>query len=190
MPIRYTSVKIHNIISTADLGQKVEITKFNQFAWGRYDVENNYNGRVGYVKDDTMIGRVTVFSSGKMISTGAKSVSESIDQLHKTMNLLVDNKFAKLVELTAKIQNIVATLDIKNKIDINVLSIVLPKIIYEPDQFPGAILRTSNGPVCLIFSTGKIVIVGSKSEGQMSECANFMVKKLDEFLNIESDKKY
>jgi transcription initiation factor TFIID TATA-box-binding protein len=129
-----------------------------------------------------MTGRVTVFLSGKLISTGAKSSSESIEQLQKTMNLLVNAKFVRPAQLMPKIQNIVATLDIKNKIDLNTLSIALSKITYEPSQFPGAILRTSNGPVCLIFSTGKVVIVGSKSEEQITECVNILVKILDKFL--------
>ena len=69
-------------MSTADLGQTVDITKFNHFSWGTYDLAL-YGGRCGYVKDDSMTGRVTVFYSGKMISTGAKSESESNEQLSK-----------------------------------------------------------------------------------------------------------
>ena len=72
--------------------QKVDATKFKNYSWGTYDLEY-YGGRCGYVKDDSMSGRVTVFLSGKMISTGAKSLVESIEQLHKTMNLLVNFKF-------------------------------------------------------------------------------------------------
>jgi TATA-box binding protein (TBP) (component of TFIID and TFIIIB) len=60
-----------------------------------------------------MTGRVTVFLSGKLISTGAKSASESIEQLQKTMNLLVNATFVRPAQLMPKIQNIVATLDIK-----------------------------------------------------------------------------
>lgn len=52
---------IRIVISTADLKQSVEISKFNSYDWGRYDLVNNYNGRVGYVKDKFMEGRTTVF---------------------------------------------------------------------------------------------------------------------------------
>jgi transcription initiation factor TFIID TATA-box-binding protein len=42
-------------------------------------------------------------------------------------------------------------------------------VIYEPEQFPGLIYKSSIGPTCLVFSSGKIIIVGSKSEEQIEE---------------------
>ena len=39
------------LLHTADLKQSIDITKFNEFHWGRYDIEDNYNGRVAYIKD-------------------------------------------------------------------------------------------------------------------------------------------
>ena len=47
-------LKIQNVITTADLQQPIDIIKFNEFPWGRYDIENNYNGRVAYIKDVNM----------------------------------------------------------------------------------------------------------------------------------------
>ena len=178
---RTQKVKIRNVISTADLRQDVEITRLNEYAWGRYDIENNYNGKVGYAKDKSMTGRVTVFSTGKMISTGAKSIAKSTEQLQKTMALLATGEFIKPVQLVPVIRNIVGTMDVKNQIDIKNLALLVPKIIYEPDQFPGAIFRTSEGPVCLIFSTGKVVMVGSKSEKQAFDCANNIANILEKF---------
>ena len=123
-----------------------------------------------------------------MISTGAKSLVESIEQLDKTMKLMVNFKFVKAVLLMPKIQNIVATLNVQNKIDLKYVSMVIPEIIYEPEQFPAAIFRTSEGPVCLIFSTGKVVIVGSKSERQLTNCVRNLVKILKEFRILELEK--
>src|SRR5437867_5780986 len=99
-----------------------------------------------------------------MISTGAKSVQGSVIQLEKAMNLLAKNGFVKKVKLIPQIQNIVTTLNIGSRIDLNGVVAHVPKITFEPDQFPGAILRTAEGPVCLLFASGKVVIVGSKSE--------------------------
>ena len=101
---------------------------------------------------------------------------------------MVNAKFIKPIKLVPLIQNIVATIDVENQIDLKNLSSILPRIIYEPDQFPGAIFRTSQGPVCLIFSTGKVVIAGSKSEEEMLECANNTADMLKEFCIIKLDK--
>lgn len=58
---------IENVVATPDLKQRVEITLFNRFNWGLYDLEY-YGGRVGYIKDVYMQGKITIFPSGKMIS--------------------------------------------------------------------------------------------------------------------------
>jgi len=156
------------VISTADLKQHVEIARLNGYDWGRFDIVDNYNGRVGYVKDKSMQGRTTVFLSGKLISTGARSLKKSKEQLYKTKTLLLQAGFIKNVRLQPQIRNIVVTFDIKRSIDFH--NIVNKKtVIYEPEQFPGLIYKSYVGPTCLIFSTGKIVIVGSKSEEQIEE---------------------
>lgn len=97
------------------------------------------------------------------------------------MNLLVNVNLARPAQLMPKVQNIVATSEVENKIDLVNMSLNIPKITYEPDQFPGAVVRTSEGPVCLVFSTRKVVIVGSKSERQMLDCINDLTKILEAF---------
>jgi TATA-box binding protein (TBP) (component of TFIID and TFIIIB) len=159
---------IRNVIATADLKQQVNAPKFTEYPWGIYDLQY-YGGRCGYVKDKTIQGKVTIFISGKMISTGAHSVKASINQLEMAMILLVKNDFIKKVKLKPKIENIVATLNLNTRIDLNEVAKVVPKITYEPDQFPAAIIRMAEGPVCLLFVSGKIVIVGSKSEKALAE---------------------
>lgn len=138
--------KIQNVVSTADLQQYIDATKFNNFAWGRYDTEY-YGGRCAYVKDDEMNGRVSVFLSGKMISTGAKSVPLSIWQLNHTLELLTRNRLAKKISLNCsdRVQNIVATIDLKMKLDVKKTIHLLTNYIYEPNNFPGIIYKSGQG---------------------------------------------
>lgn len=167
------SPKVQNTISTADLRQPVKIQRLNDYRWGRFDTEDNYNGKVGYVKDDKMQGRVTVFESGKLISTGAKSVSHSFWQLTRTMDLLAKNRFVKRVVLEPELRNIVGTVDVRVKLDINRMAQALPKSIFEPEQFPGVIHKTSTGTV-LVFASGKMVIAGAKTEAELESLAKHM----------------
>jgi TATA-box binding protein (TBP) (component of TFIID and TFIIIB) len=66
-----------------------------------------------------------------MISTGAKSVQRSIIQLQNAMDILVENGFVKKIKLIPKIQNIVATVNLGNKIDLNEVATRVPKITFE-----------------------------------------------------------
>jgi transcription initiation factor TFIID TATA-box-binding protein len=172
--------QIRNVISTADLKQSVDAAQFVNYTWGTYDLQY-HGGRCGYIKDEHMHGRVSVFLSGKMISTGAKTISESINQLQRAMAILVYNKYISPVKLVPKVQNIVATVNLGNGIDINKLAEELPRITFEPEQFPAIIFRTIQGPVCLIFSSGKLVIVGSKSEKQISICVKNLKSLIKNF---------
>jgi transcription initiation factor TFIID TATA-box-binding protein len=128
-----------------------------------------------------MKGRVTVFLSGKMISTGGRSIKESEVQLERAQQLLVANNFVTRIKLKPLVRNIVATANLNFSIDINGIVTCIPNIIYEPDQFPGAILRMGDGPVCLLFASGKIVIVGSKSEEQLSMALNKLEKLVKDY---------
>jgi transcription initiation factor TFIID TATA-box-binding protein len=55
------------------------------------------------------------------------------------------------------------------------------KLTFEPEQFPGAIYRSSEGPVCLIFASGKIVIAGAKSEAQVATTESSVLDLLEQF---------
>jgi transcription initiation factor TFIID TATA-box-binding protein len=179
-------LQIQNVIATADLGHPVDATRFNQYSWGRYDLENNYNGKVGYVKDRKIQGRVTVFLSGKMISTGAKSVNQSIRNLKHTRYLLSSSAFIQSERLKPKVRNIVATMDFRARLDMYQLTQKLSKILYEPGLFPAAIYKTEEGPTCLIFASGKLVISGAKSEIHLKEVANALRTRLSQFKQSES----
>ena len=68
---------------------------------------------------------------------------------------------------TINIHNVVASCHAGNKIPLNKLAMGLEKTEYEPEQFPGLVLRLENPKsVALIFNTGKIVLTGTKSPAE------------------------
>jgi transcription initiation factor TFIID TATA-box-binding protein len=69
-----------------------------------------------------------------------------------------------------KIENVVATVamnivDDTGKIDLNVVARRYPNVEYNPERFPGLVMRIDDPKAtALVFSTGKMVITGLKSE--------------------------
>jgi len=155
-----SEVKIQNTVTTADLKQEIDIASFNE-----YDhLSSNLNlYACGYVKDNSMIGRVTVFKSGKLISVGTKSPNDSKKELRIALKILKGYGLARSVKIVPQIRNIVGRYDLKRKLDIETLARTLPKSLYEPEQFAGLIYRIQDSCVALLFSSGKGVIVGAKS---------------------------
>lgn len=168
----WPEVKIQNTVTTADLKQKIDIASFNEYE----HLSSNLDlYRCGYVKDNSMVGRITVFGSGKLISVGTKSPEQSMKELNKAMKILVKYKLAKLVKLIPKVQNIVARYDLGKTIPLEKLARTLPRSMYEPEQFPGVIYRIKDSTVALLFASGKGVLVGAKSPQDLNS-AYFEVK--------------
>jgi TATA-box binding protein (TBP) (component of TFIID and TFIIIB) len=67
-----------------------------------------YGGRVAYFKSPEIMGRVTIFPSGNLISVGTKGEVEAIFALEPTKNFLARIKMINDIELHFKIQNLVA----------------------------------------------------------------------------------
>ena len=166
-------INIVNTVSTADMKQKVDLTVFNNYPFLESNLELY---RCGYVKDDRMVGRVTIFASGKMISVGTKSPKRSFIELRKAKRILLNYKMIKPCKIEPKTVNIVGNTRFEEPIHIEKLARTLPKSIYEPEQFPGIIYRIGGSLVSLIFSSGKIVIVGATSINELNS-AHFHLKQ-------------
>ena len=69
-----------------------------------------------------------------------------------------------------KIENVVASTDIKKIISLDKLLNVLEASEYEPEQFPGLVYRLDEPRVAtLIFRSGKIICVGARSTAAAKE---------------------
>jgi len=152
-------IKIQNTVCTADLKQKINIDSFNKY---EHLSSNLKLYQCGYVKDNTMIGKVTVFRSGKIISIGTKSSEQAEKELRKASKILQKYNLSKSVKILPQVRNIVAGFDLGRKLSIESLARTLPKCMYQPEQFSGIIYRMQGSCVALLFASGKGIIVGAK----------------------------
>ena len=78
-----------------------------------------------------------------------------------------------------EIVNVVASATIDQKLDLNKIQEKFPDVEYHPDVFPGAVFRLKNPKTAtLLFSTGKMVCTGSRSEEIAVKAVNIVVNKL------------
>ena len=109
-------MRIVNVVATAALGQEVDLEELGKLREFLHD-SDIYGGRVAYLKSNVM-GKVSIFASGKMIGVGTKSENQAISQLECARDLLVKKGFIKPVILKPKIVNIVVTADFGLNIDL------------------------------------------------------------------------
>lgn len=171
---------IVNVVATASLDQVLDFDEIRVHKEILHD-SNVYGGRVAYYKIPIMEGRVSLFSSGKMISVGTKSEDRAASELEAAMNFLVAKGHVKRVKLNPEVRNLVATIDLDRSINLEELALKL-KSIYEPEQFPGMIIRMREPfkATILLFASGKAVITGLKSSAQTS----LVVKQLSNMLDL------
>ena len=78
-----------------------------------------------------------------------------------------------------KIENVVASVTLKQRIDLNSIVEKYPSVEYRPEQFPGLIFRLKKPKTAtLIFASGKMVCTGSKSDTEARKAVRKIIKEL------------
>jgi len=131
-----------------------------------------------------------LFRSGAMVCTGAKSERDARKAILKVIRQLKKVGITITGKPEIRIENIVASGNLGKPADIEELcrrTRVGGNLMYEPEQFPGAIYRMeSPSVVFLIFSAGKIVCVGAKREVEVYEAVENLRRRLEE-MNVIFD---
>lgn len=78
-----------------------------------------------------------------------------------------------------KIENVVASATLNQKVDLNAVVKSYPGVEYRPEQFPGLVFRLKKPKTAtLIFNSGKMVCTGAKSEKEARLAVMKIVKEL------------
>jgi len=83
------------------------------------------------------------------------------------------------IEPKFKIENIVASANLGVELDLYTIAQEVRNVEYEPEQFPGAILKLKDPRASLLlFKNGKIICTGSKSEREVKNAIEQAIKLL------------
>lgn len=179
MSKRKPTIAIQNIVASVSLNQKIDLQKIvEKFPHTEYN-PSVFPGLVFRLKKPKTA--TLIFGTGKMVCTGAKSAKESRRAVEKVVKGLRSEGIQITEKPVVTIQNIVASAALGGEIDLESLVYKLDRIMYEPEQFPGAVYRMGDPQVVfLIFSAGKLVCVGAKKEEQVYEAVDKIQKLLEE----------
>lgn len=171
--------RVENVVASVTLNQKLNLEKIAERVPNAEYSPEQFPGlvlRIQRPKTATL-----VFSSGKMVCTGAKSEKEVRRAVNAIVSLLKNYGIDVEGEPIIEIQNIVASANLKALVDLEKAAYLLENSMYEPEQFPGLIYRMDNPKVVLlIFSSGKVVCTGARREEEVSEAINKLYAKLKE----------
>jgi transcription initiation factor TFIID TATA-box-binding protein len=176
---RKPTIRIQNIVASAALNQRISLkTIVEKFPQAEYNPKV-FPGLVFRLKKPKTA--TLIFETGKMVCTGAKSEKESIQAVNKVTRELKAHGIPIANKPAIKIQNVVASAELNGEIDLENVVYKLKRVMYEPEQFPGAVFRMDEPKVVfLIFSAGKLVCVGAKREEDVYEAVGKLQVILEE----------
>ena len=179
MPKTQAIINIENVVASATLNQKVDL---NAIVKGFPGVEyrpEQFPGLVFRLKRPKTA--TLIFSSGKMVCTGARSENEARRAIKNVLEELKKGGIIIIRKPELKIQNIVASASLSGKIDLEQAVGTLGKTMYEPEQFPGLIYRMDEPKVViLLFASGKLVCTGAKKEQDVYDAVQKLHGRLEE----------
>jgi transcription initiation factor TFIID TATA-box-binding protein len=179
MPKTEAIINIQNVVATGTMNQKVDL---NAVVKGYPGVEyrpEQFPGLVFRLKRPKTA--TLIFSSGKMVCTGARSGKESRTAIMKVVKELKKLGIIILSKPDFKVVNIVASASLGGKVDLEKTVVTLRKAMYEPEQFPGLIYRMDEPKVViLIFASGNLVVTGAKVEQDVYDAVHKLHGSLEE----------
>jgi transcription initiation factor TFIID TATA-box-binding protein len=176
---REAYINIENVVASATLNQKIDLNSIVRIFPGVEYRPEQFPGLVYRLKKPKTA--TLIFSSGKMVCTGAKSERQARKAVTKVVDELKRGGIVILAKPEIQIQNIVASAGLGGRIDLEKVTYSLKRTMYEPEQFPGLIYRMDDPKVViLIFTTGKLVCTGAKKEAEVPRAIAKLKETLEE----------
>jgi len=168
--LKYTIV---NLVASASLGGSLDLYTL---AMSLPDIEyepEQFPGAILKLKEPKV--SMLLFKNGKVICSGAnneKDIELGIKKASKLINEIQPSiKVKRKVEY--QIVNLVATAALNKTLDLFQVALSLDNVEYEPEQFPGAILRIADPKITLLlFKNGKLICAGAKKEELLKKGLN------------------
>lgn len=173
----HKNITVVNIVVSASLEHEIPLEKMAATLSNTEYNPEQFPGLVIRIKDPKT--SALIFSSGNIVCTGARSLEKVDQSIKKIIESL--KKIGINIKVTPKIhvQNIVASGSIGMDLNLNTLAMKLDNTEYEPEQFPGLVYKLREAKATfLLFSNGKIVCTGTKSEEMVHTAIDMLMVNL------------
>jgi transcription initiation factor TFIID TATA-box-binding protein len=174
-------IKIQNMVSTTSIAESLDLNKIAAALPETQYRSKAFPGLVLRIKEPKTA--FLLFSSGKVVCTGAKTIEDVDRSIDKLCEKLGKSGFEVTKKPEITVQNIVASADLHSQLNMKEIAFALglENIEYEPEVFPGMVYRLDEPRVVmLLFSSGKLICTGARNSEQVSEAVDKVAKELSE----------
>ncbi|MFH0830221.1 MAG: TATA-box-binding protein [Candidatus Aenigmatarchaeota archaeon] len=170
-------IRIENVVASANLKVEIALEKVVQNLEGIEYEPEQFPGVVMRLKDPK--AAALIFSSGKIVCTGAKSPKDAKLVVAKIVCRLRKLAIKVPRNYTMKLENIVASAKLERELNLDHIAFTLENTEYEPEQFPGLVYRMDDPKVTfLLFGSGKVICTGGRSIADVERAVAKVDKRL------------
>ena len=170
-------IKVVNIVVSTSLEHDIPLEKMAATLSNTEYNPEQFPGLVIRIKEPKT--SALIFSSGKVVCTGARSMEKVQESIKKIIKSLEKIGIKIKIKPVVKIQNIVASGSVGMDLNLNVLAMKLNNTEYEPEQFPGLVYKIDEAKATFfLFSNGKVVCTGTKSEKEVHAALDMLIVNL------------
>ncbi len=170
-------IKVVNIVVSTSLKHDIPLEKMAATLSNTEYNPEQFPGLVIRIKEPKT--SALIFSSGKVVCTGARSMDKVEESIKKIIKSLEKINVKITIKPEIKIQNIVASGSVGMDLNLNRLATKLQDVEYEPEQFPGLVYKLAAAKATfLLFSNGKVVCTGTKSEKEVHAALDKLIENL------------
>ncbi len=172
-------IKIENVVASTSLGEELDLQAIALALEGAEYEPEQFPGLIYRLKEPKTA--TLLFRSGKVVCTGAKSLEHVKVAINKVAKQIEKAGIKIKMEPKVEVQNIVASSDLGQEINLNAIAISLglERVEYEPEQFPGLVYRlTEPKVVVLLFGSGKLVCTGARVPQDVEAAVNKITEEL------------
>ena len=170
-------IKVVNIVVSTSLKHDIPLEKMAATLSNTEYNPEQFPGLVIRIKEPKT--SALIFSSGKVVCTGARSMDKVEESIKKIIKSLEKINVKITIKPEIKIQNIVASGSVGMDLNLNTLAMKLENTEYEPEQFPGLVYKLAAAKATfLLFSNGKVVCTGTKSEKEVHAALDKLIENL------------
>jgi len=170
-------IQVVNIVVSTSLEHDIPLEKMAAVLSNTEYNPEQFPGLVIRIKDPKT--SALIFGSGKVVCTGARSMEKVEESIQKIIESLEKINIKIKIKPKINIQNIVASGSIGMDLNLNTLAMKLENTEYEPEQFPGLVYKLMEAKATfLLFSNGKVVCTGTKSEAEVHHALDVLIRNL------------
>ena len=175
------TIELENVVASSGIDRELDLQRVAADLKGvEYDPDR-FPGLLYRTTDPKATS--LLFRSGKIVATGASS----IENVHTAIGIAITELETLGIPVPEEppitVQNIVASADLGQSLNLNAMAIGLglEHVEYEPEQFPGLVYRLDEpSVVVLFFGSGKVVVTGGKQPDDAAAAIEAVISRLSE----------